>query len=371
VLFLTHGLQVGGAERMTIDLVNRLDRTKITPLVVSLDKEGPMERFLDKNIELVRIPRSWRYDSKPAAELAKLIEERKIERIFALGFFCFYWSMLARRQTQWPVKIYVSLHTTKPRTFKEYLQTMLYTWLLRGDESLITVCHNQAKFLSAKYHVPLNRFRTIYNGVDTVRWTLPPSSCDRKAERAKWGISESSFVILHVAVFRREKRQVDAVRALQRFQSQQEGQSTLVFVGGGDPQIQQETRDLAKQLNLESSIVFAGPQEDLRPFYWMSDLFILPSISETFSVSVLEAMASGLPCVLSELGGATEVVVKGENGYCVPPANPEKLADTWLEVWKNRERWNKNVIRARIVDRFSLDKCLREYEDHLTSAIHE
>ena len=103
----------------------------------------------------------------------------------------------------------------------------------------------------------------------------------------------------------------------------------------------------------------------------MSDLFILPSISETFSVSVLEAMASGLPCVLSELGGATEVVVKGENGYCVPPANPEKLADTWLEVWKNRERWNKNVIRARIVDRFSLDKCLREYEDHLTSAIHE
>ena len=97
----------------------------------------------------------------------------------------------------------------------------------------------------------------------------------------------------------------------------------------------------------------------------MSDLFTLSSNNETFSIAALEAMATGLPCVLTDVGGTREMVIEGTNGYLVPPENPRLLADTWLQVLKRKADFSPESVRATVASRFSLERCVRSYEQLL------
>jgi glycosyltransferase involved in cell wall biosynthesis len=88
-------------------------------------------------------------------------------------------------------------------------------------------------------------------------------------------------------------------------------------------------RRLARQLGIEMKIEFLGfvYGEALTKRYQEADIFVLPSLSESFSMALLEAMASGLPVVATNVGGTPELVTDGENGFLVPPADPDSLSD--------------------------------------------
>jgi len=104
-------------------------------------------------------------------------------------------------------------------------------------------------------------------------------------------------------------------------------------------------------------------QEDVRPFYWISDCFTLSSDAiETFSISALEAMASGLPCVITDLGGAREMVTDVENGFVVPIRNPKALAEGWQKVLNGVLSLDQNAIREIVTRRFSMESMVRSYE---------
>ena len=137
----------------------------------------------------------------------------------------------------------------------------------------------------------------------------------------------------------------------------------MLFVGGGT--LFDQCRRYADQQDIREFIKFAGPQEDVRPFYWASNLFTLCSTAvETFSFAALEAMACGLPCVLTEIGGANEMINEGLNGYLCQP-NDQDIALKWSKALNTK--FSAQVIHEYTYKYFSVERMTDEYKQFLLS----
>jgi glycosyltransferase involved in cell wall biosynthesis len=136
----------------------------------------------------------------------------------------------------------------------------------------------------------------------------------------------------------------------------------LVLVGDGP--LRDELKRQAKELGLEDRILFAGEVTDVRPFLAAADLFALSSVAvETFSNAALEASAAGLPVVLTDIGGARELVDEGASGLVVPPRNPAALATALEDLLRDQARCARmgELGRARTVAAFGFGRMLAEW----------
>jgi glycosyltransferase involved in cell wall biosynthesis len=115
-------------------------------------------------------------------------------------------------------------------------------------------------------------------------------------------------------------------------------------------------------LGIEQHVIFCGQQLDVRPFLGAADVFTLTSNNETFSIAALEAMAMGVPCVLTDIGGAHEMIVDGKNGFLVESGNPGSIAAGWLKVFNQNDLFDKWQIRKMVVDRFSIQRLISDFE---------
>ena len=114
---------------------------------------------------------------------------------------------------------------------------------------------------------------------------------------------------------------------------------------------------------MNKRIIFAGNQDNVQPFYWASDIFTLTSKGvETFSIAALEALNCGLPCVLTDIGGANEMIENGVNGY-LSKTNFEDISEQWSKALL--ENFDKKNISFSIKKKFSLDLMIDKYEQLL------
>jgi glycosyltransferase involved in cell wall biosynthesis len=135
-----------------------------------------------------------------------------------------------------------------------------------------------------------------------------------------------------------------------------------VLIGAGDGVLEARLRTLAADLGIGRRVSFCGAQADVLPFYHAADAFTLTSWSEALPLSALEAMGTGLPCVLTDVGGARDIIREGENGYLVSPNSPRDIADGWLKVLLNQDRFRPKEVRKTVLERFTITRCLAGYE---------
>jgi glycosyltransferase involved in cell wall biosynthesis len=88
-------------------------------------------------------------------------------------------------------------------------------------------------------------------------------------------------------------------------------------------------------------------------------------------MAILEAMATGLPCVMTDLGGAREVIAEGVNGYIGRPADPQSLGEAWKRLISRGGTWNRGEIRERVQRLFSFEACVRGYEKLLGGEVEQ
>ena len=370
-VFVTFDFEVGGAQNFLLSLLRGFDRGKVRPILVSLGPPGPLENAIPADVPFHRFRRRWRYDLKPAREIAALLRNENIECGVAVNFFCYFYLRRAAALSQVPVRRFISLHSTLPRTLKDRIWAYASARLLDGADSVITICRSQREYLSEMYGVPLSRLVTIYNGVDTSHWSLPPPSFDRAQFRSAREIPQEAFVIVQVAALRPEKRHEDSLRALASVHDAGGKMPWLLFVGAGGQKRESALKSLAAGLGVAGHVRFCGVQSDVRPFYWSADAFTLSSDSvETFSLAALEAMSAGLPCILTDVGGAREMIIEGKNGSVVPPRNPRLLARGWKGVMDSRDAFRPEEIRRQVCDRFTLNQCIAGYTGLLSGSGH-
>ncbi|MES2304379.1 MAG: glycosyltransferase [Gemmatimonadota bacterium] len=219
----------------------------------------------------------------------------------------------------------------------------------RLTDALVPVSEDAAEVARTVDSVPVNRIQVIRNGIDL--GAVPPMRPPGAAFRA-----------VHVARLNEVKDQPTLLRAA-RLVADAEPRFHLDIVGDGDERIGLER--LAHDLHLDDVVTFHGFHDDVRPMLDHAGLFVLSSLSEGIALTLLEAMAAGLPVVATDVGGNREVVIPGETGLLVPSRTPEALAQGMLAIIADPARAYAFGVagRARVARDFSLDNTVRQYEE--------
>jgi L-malate glycosyltransferase len=167
-------------------------------------------------------------------------------------------------------------------------------------------------------------------------------------------------VLMHISNFRAVKRVRDVVRIYAKVRPHVP--SVLVMVGDGPDRV--EAQDEARLLGVEEDVSFLGKLEAVAPLLAGADIYLLPSQTESFGLSALEALASGVPVIASRVGGLPEVVRDGETGFLLPVGAVDDMAAGAIELLRDRAKWD-TMSAAAAADaraRFAIDDIVSQYE---------
>ncbi|WP_040228381.1 N-acetyl-alpha-D-glucosaminyl L-malate synthase BshA [Bhargavaea cecembensis] len=212
---------------------------------------------------------------------------------------------------------------------------------------------------------PAKEIRTVYNFVDDRQYR----PVDAHHMKAALGIPEEDKILIHVSNFRKVKRIEDVIRSFAIVN--REIPSKLLLVGEG-PEMA-DVHALATEIGVGTEVLFLGKRDDLPDLFSICDLNLLLSEKEAFGLVLIEAMACGVPCVGSDIGGIPEVITDGENGFIRPLGDIEGFAEAALAVLKNPElasRFSKDAIRS-VRERFSAEEIVKQYESLYFEALGE
>lgn len=179
----------------------------------------------------------------------------------------------------------------------------------------------------------------------------------------------SRAVLMHISNFRPVKRVRDVVRIFAKVKATIP--SVLVMIGDGPERSAAEEE--ARTLGVANSVYFLGKIDAVAPLLADADLFLLPSQTESFGLSALEALASGVPVIGSDTGGLPEVVTNGVTGLLYPVGDVDRMADGALSILTNPSK-KAAMCQAAAEDaraRFSLDKIVTQYETLYRAAIDQ
>lgn len=195
---------------------------------------------------------------------------------------------------------------------------------------------------------------TVYNFIDPQRYKSEIPPCiPRKHAREQ-------TTLMHISNFRSVKRISDVLLIFAQVAAQLDVR--LIIVGDGpDAPVAEE---MATKLGLRDRVTFLGVVDQVSPILQAADLFLLPSETESFGLAALEAMASGVPVVASDVGGIPEVVEHGVCGYLAPVGDVDRMAEYAIDILSDCERRKAFAIasRRRAVGTFDYQKIVPQYE---------
>jgi len=198
--------------------------------------------------------------------------------------------------------------------------------------------------------------RVIPNFVDT-EFFKPNSDCTFRKNIAAQG----EKILVHTSNFRPVKRVPDTIKIFNIVQK--EVPSKLILVGDGPDR--SECEMLARQLKLTDKVKFLGKQDGLVEILTASDVFLIPSQSESFGLAALEAMSCGIPVVSSSVGGLPELVGHNESGFIAEIGDIERMAKYVIDLLTNERKYKifSNNARERTIKKFDTNKVVPLYEE--------
>lgn len=216
-----------------------------------------------------------------------------------------------------------------------------------------------SKFLKEKTitNYKINKeIEVIPNFVD-VEIYKPKEDCVFKSHFAP----NEEKVLSHISNFRPVKRVPDVIKIF--YLVKQKIPAKLVLAGDGPERT--ECERLVRELNIKEDVYFLGKQEAVVDILNASDLFIMPSQSESFGLSALEAMACGVPTITTSIGGLPELVIHNETGYIAEIGDVERMAKYAIDLLSNPNKYKKfsENARKRAVEFFNKDKIVNQYEE--------
>jgi glycosyltransferase involved in cell wall biosynthesis len=219
------------------------------------------------------------------------------------------------------------------------LYNQLDRWSLFGAERLVTVCGPFAAQLSAR-GIPRERIHVEHMPIRT-GMAVPHE--EASALRRQFAPEPGTQILLSVGRLSQEKGHAELLRAMAAIRKTHPVPPVRLVLAGDGPEAA-SLKALCSELNLRDSVIFAGHQTDVRPFYAMADVFVLPSHSEGSPNVLLEAMDANLPIVATAVGGIPEMVTSGETALLTPARDVEALSASLLRMLADRP------LRLRLAD---------------------
>jgi glycosyltransferase involved in cell wall biosynthesis len=236
-------------------------------------------------------------------------------------------------------------------------------WVLRRADAYVAISRPVAEeFIECR--MDARRITELPNGIDVEAFT-PSDRAGRRSLREKLGLPVNAAMVSYSGKLNQGKGLEYLLRAWTEVASSHTD-AHLVLIGSGGGQslsCEDELRAFVRDHGLASSVTFTGYVENVPEYLQASDLFVLPTENEAFGLSLVEAMACGLPAIASDVGGVPEIVDHLENGILVPPADPDVLAREIVRLLDNSALSCKLSVNARrtVCERFSIQAVANRY----------
>jgi sugar transferase (PEP-CTERM/EpsH1 system associated) len=228
-------------------------------------------------------------------------------------------------------------------------------------DAVFTVSNELRTYHAQQVRLPESRIRIIPNGVDTARFF--PHADGHLAARQAWEIPAERFVVGTVGRLVPIKDHLTLLRAAEILTAR--GINVHVVIAGGGPELERLQQRVASSDFLRGRASFPGACEDVPGLLNTFDAFVLPSLCEGMSNTLLEAMSSGVAVVATEVGGNPELVEDAKSGWLFAPGDASTLA-TRLESLARNPGLLQTIgaaARQRVLVNFSLDRMIRSYRD--------
>jgi sugar transferase (PEP-CTERM/EpsH1 system associated) len=365
VLHVIHHLVIGGMENGLVNLINRMPPSEFRHGIVCIEDHSDFRNRLERDdVEVVALHRSKIGIWKLRQALYKLFRDMRPSLVHSRNLSGLD-ALLPARLAGVPYCV----HGEHGRDVDDPVGDKWKFQVLRQLHSplidrYITVSADLKHYLVNKVGISATRVAQIYNGVDTERFSpwrrqdngkpyLPPDFCHK-----------NSFVIGAVGRMQPVKDHLTLVRAFIRLVGMvPEGRRRLRLVIIGNGPLWQTCQDELRTAGLAEIAWLPGARNDVPELLRTMDLFVLPSLAEGLSNTVLEAMATGLPVLATRVGGNPELLEDGVTGQLVPPENPDALAQALLDYVDDPARLTRqgSAARTRVEANFSMDAMMRGY----------
>ncbi|CAL2083061.1 N-acetyl-alpha-D-glucosaminyl L-malate synthase BshA [Tenacibaculum sp. 190524A02b] len=253
------------------------------------------------------------------------------------------------------VKVVTTLHGTDITLVGSHptYKTAVEFSINKSDE--VTTVSNSLKEDTLRLFNIKKEIKVVYNFIDGEKYARAEESECKRAALA----NENEKIVTHISNFRPVKRTDDVVRIFNEVQK--EVPSKLIMVGDGPERLKAE--NLAKELGLEDRVLFLGNSNEVAKILCYSDVFLLPSETESFGLAALEAMAAGTAVISTNSGGLPEVNIHGKTGFLSEIGAVEDMAKNAIQILKNEETLSQFKQNAKAhIKLFSLETILPQYE---------
>ena len=385
-----HRLDFAGAAVIAADLARGL-QDRFRSVFLCLDETGPLGHPLrGEGFKVVELKRRRGLDLRVAHRLRRETRRYALDLLHAHQYTPFLHAALSRcvpggprkpfrRQFRgdhvrgdyfrgrWPPILFTE-HGRDYPDLRRVRRVIANRFLLRPTDRVTAVGNCIRQALADHDGIDPGRTEIIHNGIDLrnfgPRSSAPgslPTDTARAAARAAMGVRDGETLILQVAQFSPVKDHVTAVEAFARV-AEQAPDVRLVFIGDGERRAGSEAA--VRAVNLQDRVTFLGVRDDVHRLLAGADMFLLSSLSEGVSLTLLEAMAARLPIVATQVGGNPELVDHGRNGLLAQRADAAGLAHNLLMLVRDPQM-RRNMGEAghnRVLKLFTQEQMHAGYE---------
>ncbi len=326
---------VGGAERFACEVTERLARSGHYEFHVFANcwQATPGSPVVFHKIPIIKFPRSLRPWSFPwfaqrAIECGQFNLVHSHDRIFRADVF----SVHCIPHVSWVLSVRQKRVSIFDRTVAAVERRMMRSSAAKWFLPVSSLAMESFRRTYSELH---GQWRIMHPGVNATQFASPDRKMCRLEIRGRLGISDKDLLVLFVGM-NFEVKGLDTIMAALA-KARTKANVRLLVVGRGN---ESKYRQLARFYGIDAAVTFVGPQgTGLEQYYRAADIFIMLSLFDTFGMVVLEAMAAGLPVIVSPNVGAKDLVVEGKNGFVLPSAQDvDAAADRILQL-RDPVRW--------------------------------
>lgn len=358
VAFVVHVMQVAGAEVLVRETIRRL-KGRIAPAVFCLDSVGRIgEELLAEGVDLVCFGRKPGRDFGVSRRMADAIRARDTEVIHAHQYTPFFYSALAKPLCGFRPKLILTEHGRHyPDRVSPLRRAVNRLALDRLADSVTACCRFSAEGLTKTDGFAGARIEVIENGIEVDRYGPP---ADRELAKEDAGLEPGRRYLIHVARHHPVKDQATLIRGFALAAPALPGVDLLM---AGDGPLRPELESLAVELRVPDRVKFLGIRADVPELMRAADAFALTSLSEAASLTLLEAMASGLPAIVTNVGGNPEVVRHEREGLLVPRGDAAACAGSIRRLFRDPDFAARlgAAGRERAAERYQLGRTVEQY----------
>lgn len=362
VMFLVVSASMGGAESHSLTLAKGLDRERFEVSLVYLKDEAESPHAhasAQDGVFVMCAGVERRFDLAAARQMAAFAAARKVDLLVCANPYPLLYAWAVRLFSLRRMPIVEILHSSAPFTRSVALQMGVLRPLFRMSDLLVYVCSSQRAYWEGR-RLAARRAAVVHNGVDVMRFRNAFGPAELRRFRRIHGLDEGDYVVGVCGMLREEKGHQDLVHAVGAARMAGTPVKCLMI---GDGPMRGAVESTIARLGLGQHVRITGLLEDVRLAIACCDVIAVPSRNETFSIAALESMALGKPLIMSDVGGATELVDHGSNGLLYPCDDVEGLSHH-IRTLADRARCEAfgRAGLAKVHRQYSLRHMIQAYE---------